>query len=169
MPPAHCTTNLNLQEGANYCTCARLGETNQNWAPPKLPLHTPTSPGEPGSYRPMRATYWEKAAMKLGRRSQSMPWISWPGIISTERRGRGWGVGWKKETDTNQSVWRHLDFTTPPTPAIHPLSPTRLDQPLSLSSLLLSICFPVFSVVCLPLGWKLCVYVLHYARARACV
>ena len=64
----------------------------------------------------------------------------------------------KKETDTNQSLWRHLDYTSPPTPSIHPHSPTCHHQPLPPSSPLLFICFSVFSVVCLPLGWKLCVY-----------
>lgn len=101
--------------------------------------------------------------MKLGRRSQSMPWISCPGIISTERR-RG-----EKETDTNQSLWRHLDYTSPPTPSIHPLSPACHHQALPLSTLLLFICFSVFSVVCLPLGWKLCVYMCSIMYVCVCV
>lgn len=51
--------------------------------------------------------------MKLGRRSQSMPWISCPGIISTQRRGGG---GWKQ----TQISWYGGTSTIP----LHPLLPS---------------------------------------------
>lgn len=84
-----------------------------------------------------------------------MAWISCPGIISAERRGR-W---WKRETDTNQSEWRHLDFTSTPTP------PTLTNFPPSAPSSFLS---PVIHLLCrlfcclFAPGLKTRVYVLHY-------
>ena len=38
IPPAHCTTNLNLQEGVSYCTRACFGETNHHGGPPTPPF-----------------------------------------------------------------------------------------------------------------------------------
>ena len=113
----------------------------------------------------MRGDLLRKSCHETGSREpinamDFLPWhyLNWEGAVVVVVVVVGGGGFAKKETDTNQSLWRHLDYTSPPTPSIHPHSPTCHHQPLPPSSPLLFICFSVFSVVCLPLGWKLCVY-----------
>ena len=112
----------------------------------------------------MRGDLLRKSCHETGSREpinamDFLPWhyLNWEGAVVVVVVVVVGGFA-KKETDTNQSLWRHLDYTSPPTPSIHPHSPTCHHQPLPPSSPLLFICFSVFSVVCLPLGWKLCVY-----------
>lgn len=120
----------------------------------------------------MRGDLLRKSCHETGSREpinamDFLPWhyLNWEGAVVVVVV-----VGFvKKETDTNQSLWRHLDYTSPPTPSIHPHSPTCHHQPLPPSSPLLFICFSVFSVVCLPLGWKLCVYAPLCMCVSVCV
>lgn len=103
-------------------TCACLGDAKYNRAWPNLPYphsntSSPTLPGEPGSYWPMRATYWEKAAMKLGRGSQSMSWILLPWHYLSWVDGVG---DWKKK-QTQISWYRGTSTITllPLPPSTH--------------------------------------------------
>lgn len=112
--------------------------------------------------------------MKLGHGIQSMPWISCPGIISTESSwwggGKGGRGGWKKKQ--TQISWYGGTSTTPLLllprsahflqSAFIPPPPPPFHFPL-----LLFIYCPVFYVVCLPSGWKTAVR--SCVRPRPCV
>lgn len=99
--------------------------------------------------------------MKLGRRSQSMPWIFRSGIISTWGWGGELGVGKGRHKSVGlkaPQLYLSSHSLYPPTlsnlPSSTPSSPPPLCYSFAFSSFV--------SVVCLPLGTKLWVCSIMY-------
>lgn len=92
-----------------------------------------------------------------------MPWIflPWHYLNLGERQGEG-GV----ETDTNQTLWKQRDYTSPPR-SLHP--PTICNLPASAHSSCPSSAIHLLFVVCLPPRLKsLCVSSILSAGVRVC-
>lgn len=98
--------------------------------------------------------------MKLGRRSQSMPWIFCAGIIST------WGWGGELEGREGQTQISRYEGTStiplfPLPPSTHTLQPAII-SPFLPSSSVLFICFFVFRLCCLFAPGQKTLSMLHY-------
>ncbi len=173
MAPAHCTTNLNLQDRVDFCACAYLVETNHNWAPSAGPTH---------SKHPFTCLTWEvwhlstnegdllrKSCHETGSQEpiNAIDFLPWH-YLNSEEGGGGWGC--EKKRNRHKSVVMEAPQLYLSSHSLHPptLQPAIVNPFLSPPSCY-SFAFPSFLLFVCP--WaenSVCVYVLHYVCVCLC-